>query len=238
MELDILALGAHPDDVELSCGGTLIGHIKKGYKVGVIDFTQGEMGTRGTVAMREEEANNAAKIMGISVRENLKFRDAHFEIDEAHKLALIQAIRKYRPKIVLANAKHDRHPDHPRASKLAFEACFLSGLKKINTFVDGKDQEAWRPKSLHYYIQSINMTPDFYVDVSDSWEEKMEAIRAYKSQFYNPESQEPETYISKPAFIEMLEARGREYGHAIGVKYAEGFVTEKIPGINSLFDLK
>lgn len=238
MKLDLLAFAAHPDDTELSCAGTLAMHISKGDKVGVIDFTRGEMGTRGTPEIREEEATASAKILGLSIRENLEFEDAYFVNDKAHQLKVVAAIRKYQPEVILANAIYDRHPDHGRASKLAVDACFLSGLAKVETVnSDGNDQKPWRPRAVYHYIQSQFITPDFIVDVSDHWETKMNAIKAFKSQFFDPNSKEPETYISSPQFMEMLESRGKELGHSIGVKYGEGFTKDRNLGVKNLLDL-
>lgn len=238
MKLDILVLAAHPDDAELGCGGTIAKHISLGQKVGVVDFTQGELGTRGTIEIREAEAKASAKILGLAVRENLKFRDGFFKNDEEHQLQVIAAIRKFQPDIVLANAIHDRHSDHGMGAELAFKSCFLSGLAKIETADNGVNQKAWRPKALYHYIQSQMITPDFVVDVSDHWTLKMDSVRAYKSQFHNPNSKEPETYISSQGFIDMVEARGVELGHAIGVKYGEGFTVRKTIGVNTLNDLR
>lgn len=237
MKLDILALAAHPDDVELSCAGTLIKAVKQGKKAGIIDFTQGELGTRGTPEQRLKEASDSAEIMGLHARENLGFRDGFFKNDEEHQLALIKMIRKYKPEIVLANAIKDRHPDHARASDLAREACFLSGLTMIKTEHEGVEQDAWRPKNVYHYIQSIPHDPDFTVDVSDEWETKLKAMKAFKSQFYDPNSDEPETYISSPEFWDMIDSRGIHLGHEIGVKFGEGFTVERTPGVVSIFDL-
>jgi len=238
MKLDILAFAAHPDDTELSCAGTLATQINKGYKVGVVDFTRGEMGTRGTVAKRDQEAANSAKILGLSARENLNFEDAFFVNDKVHQLEVVKAIRKFQPEIILANAIRDRHPDHGKASQLAIDACFLSGLSKVETTDEkGQAQNPWRPKAVYHYIQSIFIQPDFVIDVSEAWELKMKAIRAFKSQFYDPNSDEPETYISSPQFMEMLESRGKELGHSIGVQYGEGFTIDRNLGVSNLFDL-
>lgn len=238
MKLDILAFAAHPDDTELSCAGTLAMHVSKGDKVGVVDFTRGEMGTRGTPQIRDKEAAASAKLLGLSVRDNLGFEDAFFVNDKAHQIEVVRAIRKYRPTIILANAIRDRHPDHGKASQLVVEACFLSGLAKLETKgSDGNMQEPWRPKAVYHYIQSVFIQPDFVVDVSEHWEKKMEAIRAFKSQFFDPNSKEPETYISSPQFMEMLESRGKELGHSIGVKYGEGFTIDRNMGVKNLKDL-
>ncbi|HEY9116811.1 MAG TPA: bacillithiol biosynthesis deacetylase BshB1 [Roseivirga sp.] len=237
MKLDILALAAHPDDVELSSAGTLIKAIQQGKKAGIVDFTKGELGTRGTPEIRMAEAQASAKIMGLSARENLGFRDGFFKNDEAHQLEVIKMIRKYRPEIVLANAISDRHSDHGRGSELAREACFLSGLAMIKTELEGQNQQAWRPKAVYHYIQSIPHEPDIIVDVTSAWETKIKAVKAFKSQFYDPNSKEPETYISSPEFWQMIESRGIHYGHEIGVKYGEGFTVERTPGVSTIFDL-
>lgn len=233
MKLDILVLAAHPDDAELGCGGTILKHVAMGKKVGVVDFTRGELGTRGTVETRFQEAADSAKILGLSARENLGLPDGFFKNDREHQLEVVKAIRKYQPEIVLANARYDRHPDHGRGSDLAFEACFLSGLQKVET-----GQAPWRPKTVYHYVQSQFITPEFVVDVSDFWDKKMDAIRAFKTQFYDPNSKEPDTFISSPAFMKLLEARAVEYGHAINAKYGEGFTTRRFIGVNSLFDLQ
>jgi bacillithiol biosynthesis deacetylase BshB1 len=237
LKLDILVFAAHPDDAELSAFGTLARHIHAGRKVGIIDMTRGELGTRGTPEIRMEESKNAGEIIGVHVRENLGFRDAFFSNDEDHIRAIITKIRQYRPELILGNAILDRHPDHGRAAEIIKRAFFLSGLAKIETTVEGKKQEAWRPSNLYNFIQSQSIVPDMVVDVSDFWAAKMEAIRAYRSQFFDPESKEPETYISSPEFMHMIEARGKELGHAIGVKYGEGFTTNRYLGVKDLFDL-
>ncbi|WP_163380022.1 bacillithiol biosynthesis deacetylase BshB1 [Cyclobacterium sp. SYSU L10401] len=237
MKLDILAIAAHPDDVELSCSGTLASHVEKGYKVGILDLTQGEMGTRGTPALRLEEAEQAAKIMGLSARENLGFKDVFFEDDQAHQVAIARIIRKYRPEMVLANAVSDRHPDHGKGGSMASHACFISGLRKVETEMDGKLQEAWRPKAIYHYIQNNYIEPDLVVDISSHWETKINSILAFQSQFYNPESKEPESFISRPDFLDFIEARSREMGHKINVKYGEGFTVERVAGVKNLFDL-
>ena len=237
IKLDILALAAHPDDVELSSAGTLIKAIQQGKKAGIVDFTRGELGTRGTPEIRMQEAQTAATIMGLSARENLGFRDGFFKNDEEHQLEVVKAIRKYQPEIVLANAIDDRHPDHGRASFLSKEACFLAGLAMIETVVDGVKQAPWRPKAVYHYIQSIPHTPDFIVDVSSVWETKMNAIRAFKTQFHDPKSGERETYISSPRFMKMVDSRGIHYGHEIGVEYGEGFTVERAIGTDTIFNL-
>ena len=237
MKLDILILAAHPDDAELCCGGTILKQISLGHKVGIVDFTRGELGTRGTPKVREQEAVDSAKILGVSVRENLNLADGFFENDKPHQLAVIQAIRKFQPDIVLANATYDRHSDHGRAAQLAHDACFLSGLAKIETMENGKPQSAWRPRALYHYVQSQLMLPDLIVDISGFWDKKMEAVRAYKSQFYDPSSKEPESYVSNPNFLRMIEARAIEFGHAIGVSYGEGFTVRRPMGVKNLLDV-
>ncbi len=235
MKLDILAIGSHPDDVELGCSGTLISEVARGKKVGIIDLTQGELGTRGTIETRYEEAAAAAKIMGIHVRENLKMRDGFFKNDEAHQLQLISVIRRFQPEIVIGNILEDRHPDHGRAGWLIYDACFFSGLRQIKTLDDnGQEQEKWRPKMLLHYIQDRFYEPDIILDISDVWEQRMEAVKAYRTQFLPDGSQDPQTYISSPDFMEALSARARLLGKRIGVKYAEGFLSKKSIGIRNL----
>lgn len=238
MKLDILAIAAHPDDVELCCSGTILKHIAKGDKVGLIDLTKGELGTRGTPEIREEEAKVASELLGLEVRENLGMRDGFIKNDEEHQLQLISAIRKYRPEIVLANAENDRHPDHIRASQLETESCFLSGLKMIKTYDDyGAEQEPWRPKAVYYYVQSYYAVPDIVVDISEYWEKKEQVVKAFKSQFYDPNSNEPSTFISSPRFMKFLEARAREYGHVINAEYGEGYTVKRTIGVNYLSNL-
>jgi bacillithiol biosynthesis deacetylase BshB1 len=235
MKLDVLAIGVHPDDVELGCSGTLIKEVKRGKKVGVVDLTQGELGTRGTIETRFEEAGEAARIMGLTVRENLKMRDGFFRNDEAHQLQLIQALRKHQPEVVIGNILEDRHPDHGRAGHLIYDACFLSGLKQVETKdEDGKQQERWRPKQLLHYLQDRFYEPDVIIDITEVWEQRLESIKAYKTQFYNPASAEDETYISSPEFLESVIARARLLGKRIGVQFAEGFISKKNIGITSL----
>jgi len=243
MKLDILVLAAHPDDAEISCGGTIAKHIALGKKVGVVDLTRGELGTRGTAEIRDEEAAASSKILGLSVRENLRLRDGFFTNSEEEKLKIVAAIRKYQPEIILANAVSDRHPDHGRAAQLISDATFLSGLAKVETTLEGnpdsyREQNAWRPKAVYHYIQSLYIKPDFVVDVSDFWEKKIEALRAFKSQFYDPNSNEPETFISNPGFLKLIEARGHELGYIIGAKYGEGFTVQRHIGVDNLFQLK
>jgi N-acetylglucosamine malate deacetylase 1 len=236
-KLDILVLAAHPDDAELACSGTVAKHIAAGYSVGIVDFTQGEMGTRGTPELRLEEADAAAKILGLSVRENLGLKDIYFKDDEAHQMEVIKAIRKYKPEIVLANAVTDRHPDHGKAGSLASNACFMSGLRKIVTQVDGVEQNPWRPRFVYHYIQNNYIKPDFVVDVSEFWEKKVASIKAFRSQFHDPKSVEPASFISSPEFLDFIDARGKELGHSIMVKYGEGFTVERMIGVSDLFDL-
>lgn len=229
--LDILAFGAHPDDVELSCSGTILKQVSLGKKVGIVDLTQGELGTRGTVAIRFKEAKKAAQILGVSVRENLKMADGFFQNDKKNQLTVIKKLRQYRPEVVLANALEDRHPDHGRAAKLVSDSCFLAGLAKIQTKVNGKVQQPWRPKAVYHYIQYRKLKPDFIVDVSSFIDKRMESIRAYKSQFFDPNSKEPETLISNASFLDYIMTREAEYGKLLKVKYAEGFnVMEEYKG--------
>lgn len=237
MKLDILAFGAHPDDVELGCSGTLAKEISLGKKVGIIDLTRGELGTRGSVAIRNSESANASEILGVSVRENLDMRDGFFINDEAHQMKVIEMLRKYRPEIVLCNAIQDRHIDHGKGSKLVSDACFLSGLRRIETIVDGKSQEAWRPKVVYHYIQWENITPDFVVDISGFLEIKMESILAYSSQFYKENSSEPESPISSKNFLDSVKYRAQDLGRIIGTAHGEGFTVERYLAVNSLSDL-
>jgi bacillithiol biosynthesis deacetylase BshB1 len=238
LKLDILVLAAHPDDAEISCAGTIAHHVAQGHKVGIVDFTKGELGTRGTVEIRAREAEASSKILGVAVRENLGLKDGFFQNDPTNQLPVIRAIRKFQPSIVLANAVYDRHIDHGKGASLAYDACFLSGLVRIETFDEkGNKQQPWRPSAVYHYIQSLYIEPDFIVDISDYWEKKAEALKAFKSQFYDPESDETQTYISSPAFLKMVEARAIDWGHAIGARYGEGFTTRRYPGVRSLFDL-
>lgn len=238
MKLDLLVMAAHPDDAEMSAGGTIAKQIALGKKVGIVDFTRGELGTRGTAETRKQEAANASLILGIHARENLGFRDGFYKNDEEHQLKLIQIIRKYQPEIMLANAIDDRHPDHPKGAKLAVDACFLSGLRMIETKNDtGEIQKEWRPKFLYHYIQDRYIKPDFIVDISDYWSIKDAAIRAFKTQFYDATSTEPESYLTSPVFMEFLNARSLEMGHAIGVNYGEGFTSARAIGVNDIFSL-
>jgi len=237
IKLDILAFGAHPDDVELGCGGTLAKEIALGKKVGIVDLTRGELGTRGSAEIRDQEAAAAAAILGVSVRENLNMRDGFFVNDEEHQLAVIRMLRKYRPEIVLCNAIDDRHIDHARGSKLVSDACFLSGLKKIETEYNGEKQEQFRPKVVYHYIQWKNIKPDFVVDVSGYNDKKVQAILAYGSQFYDPNSSEPETPIATKNFLESLNYRSQDLGRLIGTDFAEGFTAERHLAVNSLENL-
>jgi bacillithiol biosynthesis deacetylase BshB1 len=238
MKLDILAFGAHPDDVELGCSGTITKEISLGKKVGIIDLTRGELGTRGTVEIRNTEAAKAAEILGVSVRENLDMRDGFFVNDEAHQLEIIKMIRKYQPEIVLCNAIQDRHIDHSKGSKLVSDACFLSGLIQIKTEINGEAQHAWRPKLVYHYIQWQTIEPDFVVDISQFIDIKMKAVQAYGSQFYDPKSNEPVTPIASKNFLESIEYRAKDLGRLVGVEYAEGYTTERYLTVNSLSDLK
>ena len=238
MKLDILVFAVHPDDAELGCSGTILKHIAEGKKVGIVDFTRGELGTRGTAATRDEEAKDSAAILGLHARENLRFKDGFFKNDEEHQLEVIKMIRKYKPEIILTNALHDRHPDHGRAGDLANDAIFLSGLIKIETHVDDVKQEAWRPRLILQYIQDRYIAPDIIVDISDFIDQKTACIRAFKTQFDNPDRNEPQTYISSPEFLEAVIGRSREFGKIIGAKYGEGFTSRKLLGVDSLFSLK
>lgn len=237
MKLDILAFGAHPDDVEMSCGATLAKAIANGKKAAIIDLTRGELGTRGSAEIRAQEAAEAARILGVDIRENLGMADGFFENNKSNQLAVIQMIRRFRPEIVLCNAIDDRHIDHAKGSKLVSDACFLSGLRKIETQWEGSSQEAWRPKQVYHYIQWKELEPDLVVDVSGYLDQKMESVMAYKSQFFDPESQEPETPISSKNATDSLSYRNRNLGRLIGVEAAEGYTTERYPAVGSLFDL-
>ncbi|MDG1658437.1 MAG: bacillithiol biosynthesis deacetylase BshB1 [Crocinitomicaceae bacterium] len=238
MKLDILAFAAHPDDIELSASGTLMKHIAAGKKVGIVDLTQGELGSRGSVELRYEEAAASAEVLGIHTRVNLKMEDGFFEINEANKRLVVEQIRRFQPEIVLANAINDRHPDHGRGSKLVSEACFLAGLRKVETTWEGENKVAFRPNAVYHYIQDYSIKPDFVVDVTEYYDRKMESISCFKSQFFNPESTEPETPISGKGFTEFVASRMMELGRPIGAKYGEGFTVERFIGVESLFDLK
>ena len=237
MKLDILAFGAHPDDIELGCGATIAKEVSLGKKVGIVDLTQGELGTRGSAELRIIEANNAAKILGVSVRENIGFADGFFTNDKKHQLEIIKMIRKYQPDIVLCNAIDDRHIDHGKGSKLVSDACFLSGLVKIETELEGKQQEKWRPKHVYHYIQWKNIAPDFVIDVTGFIHKKQAAVLAYSSQFYDPNSKEPESPITSKTFIESINYRSRDLGRLIGVEYAEGFTSERYVAAENLSKL-
>ncbi|MDN3594745.1 bacillithiol biosynthesis deacetylase BshB1 [Zunongwangia endophytica] len=237
MKLDILAIGAHPDDVELSCAATLAKEIDRGKKVGILDLTRGELGTRGTAETRDQEAAKAAEILGVHVRENLSFADGFFINDKAHQLAIIEILRKYKPEIVFCNAIDDRHIDHGRGSKLVSDACFLSGLMKIETTSDGNKQEAWRPKQVFHYIQWKPIDPDVFVDVTGYMDKKMDAVKAYATQFYDPNSEEPNTPISSNNFLDSVNYRARDLGRIINTEYAEGFTVERYVAVDSIFDL-
>jgi bacillithiol biosynthesis deacetylase BshB1 len=237
MKLSILAFGAHPDDVELSAAGTLLKHQAAGATIGIIDLTEGELGSRGTVDTRYAEAKAAGEILQLSVRENLQMGDGFFTHSEENLLKIVQQIRRFQPTIVFANAHSDRHPDHAKGSKLVSEACFLAGLSKISTSWDGEEQIAYRPKAVYHYIQDHYLVPDFVIDVTDFVPQKMNAIKAYKTQFWDPNSTEPKTPISGEEFFEFLHGRMSQYGRSIGVKYAEGFTVERTLGVSNLFDL-
>lgn len=240
MKLDILVFAAHPDDAELSCSGTILKYKAEGKSVGIIDLTRGELGTRGTAETRKTEAEEASRILGLDVRENLGMKDGFFRNDEEHQLQIIEKIRQYQPEIVLCNAEFDRHPDHGKAGQLVVDAVFLSGLPKINTQAEGRSQEAWRPRLLLQFIQDAYISPDIILDVSDFWEGKIASIQAYKSQFFNPgyESEEQQTYISNPGFLKVIEGRARELGKHIGGTYAEGYTSKKLLGVTDLFQLR
>ena len=238
MKLDILAFGAHPDDVELGCSGTIAKEVSLGKKVGIIDLTRGELGTRGSVEIRDNEARLAAEILGVSVRENLNMRDGFFVNDEQHQMKIIEKIRKYRPEIVICNAIKDRHIDHGKGSKLVSDSCFLSGLRKIETTYEGILQEAWRPKVVYHYIQWKNIEPDFVVDISSFIDKKARSILAYSSQFFSENSKEPVTPIASKNFLESIHYRSQDLGRLVGVEYAEGFTTERYVAVNNLSDLR
>lgn len=236
--IDILAIGVHPDDVELSCAGTLLKHIAEGYTVGILDLTRGELGTRGNAELRTEEAMASAKILGVAFRDQMMMADGFFQNDEEHQRQLIQKIRQYRPRIVLCNAINDRHPDHARSSKLVSESCFYSGLRKISTQWNGEEQKPWRPDAIYHYIQDRFLKPDFVVDVTPYVETKMAAIKAFASQFHDPQSKEPETAISRADFLDNVIGRMRIAGRDAGLSFAEGFTVERTPAIANLFSLR
>ncbi|WP_443938316.1 bacillithiol biosynthesis deacetylase BshB1 [Pedobacter sp. MW01-1-1] len=238
MKLDILVFAVHPDDAELGCSGTILKHIALGKKVGIVDLTRGELGTRGTAEIRDVEAADSAKILGLHARENLRFRDGFFENDEAHRMEVIKMIRKYQPEIILSNALHDRHPDHGRAGDLVNDSVFLAGLPKIETVVDGETQTAHRPRLLLQYIQDRYIQPDIIVDITEHMDTKIASIKAFKTQFYNPDVAGIETYISSPDFFESVIGRAREFGKSIGATFGEGFTSRKLLGVDNLFDLR
>ncbi|WP_026934815.1 bacillithiol biosynthesis deacetylase BshB1 [Christiangramia echinicola] len=237
MKLDILAVGAHPDDVELSCSGTIAKEVDRGKKVGILDLTRGELGTRGSAEIRDKEAKAAAEILGVVMRHNLEFSDGFFENNTAHKLEIIKILRKYKPEIVLCNAIEDRHIDHGKGAKLVSEACFLSGLRKIETIMNGNKQEAWRPKHVFHYIQWKNLKPDFVVDISGYLDKKVESVLAYRSQFFDEKSNEPETPISSSNFLDSITYRAQDMGRLINKEHAEGFNVDRNVAVDSIFDL-
>lgn len=238
MKLDLLAFAAHPDDAELGCGGTLLAEAARGRRTGIVDLTLGELGTRGTAETRAQEALDAGRLLGLSVRRNLGLADGFFENDLPSRLAVIQQVRDLQPEIVLLNAPEDRHPDHGRGARLVTDACFLSGLRKVETVgEDGAPQDPWRPRLVYHYIQDRLLLPDFVVDISGQWDAKVNAIRAFRTQFFDPAATEPNTYISSPAFLNFLEARSREMGHLGGFEFGEGFIAQRKVGVRSVFDL-
>ena len=238
IKLDILAIGAHPDDVELGCAGTIAKEISNGKKVGIVDLTRGELGTRGDAQPRDSESNNAAKLLGVEFRENLDFSDCFFTNDREHQMKLVEIIRKYKPDIVICNAIQDRHIDHSKAARLVGDACFLSGLKKISTTNDSVSQDPWRPVNVYHYIQWNINKPDFVVDISGFIKNKLDAVMCYKSQFYDPNDGSEDTPISTKNFLDSIEYRARDLGRLTGVEYAEGFNTLRIPIIDNISDLK
>jgi bacillithiol biosynthesis deacetylase BshB1 len=238
-KLDILVLAVHPDDAELGCAGTILKHLAMGQKVGVVDLTRGELGTRGSAEIRDQEAAAASKILGLTIRENLGMPDGFFINTKEYQLQIIEVIRKYQPEIIIGNAYYDRHPDHGRASQLIEDASFLAGLRKVETTLNGENQQEWRPKHVLHFIQDRYIKPDILIDVTEYWDTKIASIYAYGSQFHNPDwENEPQTYISSPEFIQVIEARAREFGKSIGAKYAEGFTSRSLLGVDNLFDLR
>lgn len=237
MKLDILAIGAHPDDVELSCSGTIAKEIAHGKKVGILDLTRGELGTRGTAEIRDQEAKDAAKILGVSMRENLEFSDGFFINNIAHQLEIIKIIRKYRPDVILCNAIKDRHIDHGKGSQLVSDSCFLSGLRKIETTYQGNHQKPWRPRLILHYIQWMDIEPDIIVDITGYIDTKVASVKAYKSQFFDENSDEPSTPISSDNFLDSVTYRARNLGRLINTEHAEGFTVERCPAVSSIFDL-
>ena len=238
MKVDILAIGSHPDDVELGCSGTIAKEISNGKRVGIIDLTRGELGTRGTAEIREKEANQAAEILKVSFRENLNFKDGFFKNDEEHQLKLIQVIRKYRPDFILCNAPDDRHIDHPKGAKLVVDACFLSGLEKIESTLEGNKQEPWRPYNIYHYIQWKSLKPDFIVDISNHFKTKIKSVKAFKSQFYDGNETVHNTPISTKNFLDSIEYRARDLGRLTNVDYGEGFIAARIPLVENISELK
>lgn len=237
-QVDLLVLAAHPDDAELSCGGTIAKAVAEGKRVAVVDFTKGEMGTRGTAEIRMQEAAVAGEVLGLTARENLGFRDVYFQNDEAHQVSVVRMIRKYKPSVILANAITDRHPDHGKGAAVARDAVFMSGLRMLETLDDDdRPQAPWRPRAMYHYIQDQYIEPDFVVDVSGYWDTKEASIRAFKSQFHDPDSNEPSSYISSPEFMDFILARSQTMGHKIGVKLGEGFTSDRKIGVSSVFDL-
>jgi len=237
IKLDILAFGAHPDDVELGAGGAIAKHVHLGFKVGIVDLTLGQLGSRGTVNDRIIEAAESSMLLGLTIRENLEMEDGFFLNDEKHRIKVIEAIRKYKPEIVWANAPSDRHPDHGKASALVSEACFSAGLSALKTTCEGEQQEHWRPKVVYHYIQDRYLSPDVVVDITGFFDQKMNAVKAFKTQFYNPANPAPNTPISSKEFILFLEARAREFGRIIGTEYGEGFISQRSPGIDNFSKL-
>ncbi len=238
MKVDILAIGSHPDDVELGCSGTIAKEISNGKRVGIIDLTRGELGTRGSAEIREKEANQAAEILKVSFRENLNFKDGFFKNDEDHQLKLIQVIRKYRPDFILCNAPDDRHIDHPKGAKLVVDACFLSGLEKIESTLEGNKQEPWRPYNIYHYIQWKSLKPDFIVDISNHFKTKIKSVKAFKSQFYDGNETVHNTPISTKNFLDSIEYRARDLGRLTNVDYGEGFIAARIPLVENISELK
>ena len=238
MKVDILAIGSHPDDVELGCSGTIAKEISIGKRVGIIDLTRGELGTRGSAEIREKEANQAAEILKVSFRENLNFKDGFFKNDEEHQLKLIQVIRKYRPDFILCNAPDDRHIDHPKGAKLVLHACFLSGLEKIESTLQGNKQEPWRPNNIYHYIQWKSLKPDFIVDISNHFKTKIKSVKAFKSQFYDGNETVHNTPISTKNFLDSIEYRARDLGRLTNVDYGEGFIAARIPLVENISELK
>ena len=238
MKIDILAIGAHPDDVELGCSGTIAKEIANNKKVGILDLTKGELGTRGSADLREKDPKDAAKILNVAFRENLNFKDGLFKNDENHQMELIQVIRKYKPDIILCNAIDDRHIDHPRGAKLVIDSCFLSGLKKIVTKYNNKEQEPWSPLNIYHYIQWKSLKPDFVVDISNHFQTKIKAVNAFKSQFYDGNETVHSTPISTKNFLDSIEYRARDLGRLTNVDYGEGFIAARLPLIENISDLK